>query len=206
MSLRASSDPSYLSRAIAHVLVAIVGLLGILMAHHPMLFSGLQRMQVNLGDSRFNNYILEHSYRWLIGAPLHTEFWNPPFFYPARNVTAYSDLLLSVAPLYVVFRAVGFLPDTSFQLWMIACSGLNYLVAFHLLHRRFRLGAAAACAGAILFAFGAPRINQAGHQQLLPQFLSLVTIDALAGLFAAPGLPAWKRLMLWLAVMLGVVT
>jgi hypothetical protein len=175
------------------------------MAHHPMILSGLRRVQTDLGDTRFNNYILEHGYRWLIGAPLHADFWSPPFCYPARNVAAYSDLMLSVAPIYAAIRALGYPPDTSFQAWMIAISALNYVAAYHLLRRRFWLGTPAACAGAFLFAFGAPRINQVGHQQLLPHFPSLVAIDALFGLFPARGDPAWRRALLWLAAALGVV-
>src|SRR5262245_22439071 len=72
------------NRWISAALAAVVGGLGLMMAHHPMLLSGLQRVQVNLGDTRFNNYVLEHAYRWLIGARHHGEFWNPPFYYPAR--------------------------------------------------------------------------------------------------------------------------
>jgi hypothetical protein len=195
-------------RAMAAALVAIVGALGLLMAHHPMLLSGLGRIQVELGDTRFNNYVLEHSYRWSIAATNHGDFWSPPFFYPARNVAAYSDLLISVAPVYGLFRALGVAADTSYQLWVIAISALNYLVACHFLARRLGLGALPASAGAFLFAFGAPRINQLGHPQLLPQFFSLVTIDALCGLFASDAsgpAPRWKRGLLWLAAVLGVV-
>ncbi len=194
--------------AIAPGLVVLMGILGVVMAHHPMILSGLQRVQVSLIDTRFNNYVLEHCYRWSTGTPHHTEFWNPPFFYPARNVAAYSDLLLSVAPVYMVFRACGLPPDTAMQLWIIALSVLNYALAYHILGRRFGLAAPAAVVAAFLFAFGAPRINQLGHPQLLPQFLSLVTIDALFGLFAGADAPTavGKRGLLWLAAMLGVVT
>ncbi len=194
-------------RGFAPVLAVIIGGLGVLMAHHPMILSGFQRMQVNLGDTRFNNYVLEHDYRWVLGTRNHTEFWNPPFFFPERNVAAYSDVLLSVAPLYMVNRAVGLPPDTAYQLWLLTLSSLNFLLAYHVLGRRFGLSAPAASLAAILFAFGAPRINQLGHPQLLPHFPSLITIDALFGLFAAPGAAAtaWKRGLLWLAAMLGVV-
>ena len=195
-------------RWIASGIAALVGVLGVVMAHHPMIFSGLQRVQVSLIDSRFNNYVLEHCFLWSAGTLHHTEFWNPPLFYPAPNVAAYSDLLLSVAPVYMVIRACGLPPDTAFQLWMIALSGLNYALAYHILGRRFGLAAPAAAVAAFLFAFGAPRINQLGHPQLLPQFLSLVTIDALFGLFTGQGrpTPVWKRAILWQAAMLGVVT
>jgi hypothetical protein len=188
-------------------LAVVVGVLGILMAHHPMILSGLRRVQVNLGDTRFNNYVLEHFYRWTTAARHHTSYWDPPFFYPARNVAAYSDLLVSVAPVYVVFRGVGMLPDTAFQFWMIAMSGMNYLVAYHVLVRRLGVSVAAAAMGAFLFAFGAPRVNQLGHPQLLPQFLSLVTIDALFGIFATRARPASlaRRGVLWLTAVAGVV-
>jgi hypothetical protein len=184
---------------------AIVGVLGVLMAHHPMILTGLRRMQTDPGDTRLNNYFLEHAYRWALGVPLHADFWSPPFYFPARNVAAYSDLLLSVAPIYAAIRALGCPPDTAFQAWMIAISALNYLAAYHLLRRRLRLGAPASCAGAFLFAFGAPRVNQMNHAQLLPQFFSLVTIDALFGLFAGAPAPAWGRAGLWLVAALGVV-
>jgi hypothetical protein len=193
------------SRIASLGVAAVVGALGVLMAHHPMILTGLRRVQTDPGDTRFNNYILEHGYLWFVGAPHHADFWSPPFCYPARNVAAYSDLLLSVAPIYAAIRALGCPPDTAFQAWMIAVSALNYLAAYHLLRRRLRLGAPASCAGAFLFAFGAPRVNQMGHQQLLPHFPTLVAIDALFGLFPARGAPAWRRAGLWLAAALGVV-
>jgi hypothetical protein len=201
--------PSAISRGLRAVLtasaVAAVGAAGVVMAHHPMILSGLRRVQTDLGDTRLNNYILEHGYRWSVGSPGHAEFWSPPFFFPARNVAAYSDILLGVAPIYGVIRALGCPPDTSFQVWMIAVSALNYLAAYHLLRRRFGLGVPASCAGAFLFAFGAPRVNQAGHQQLLPQFLSLVTIDALLGLFPGEGAAPRRRVLSWAVAALGVV-
>ena len=202
----ADSALSLRGRCHGYVLAVVVGALGVLLVHHPMLLSGLRRMQVNLGDTRFNNYILEHDYLWFRGEADHADFWNCPFFYPAPNVAAYSDILLSVAPVYGVFRLLGAPPDTAFQLWMIACSALNYVAGFHLLHRRFRLGIAAASVGAFVFAFGAPRINQLGHQQLLPQFMTLVTIDALLGLFDGVARSPGRRAWLWIAAMLGVVT
>ena len=34
----------------------------------------------DLGDARFNNYILEHFFRWVTGAT--RDYWNAPFFFP----------------------------------------------------------------------------------------------------------------------------
>ena len=188
-----------------YVLAAAVGAVGLTMAHFPMVASGLRRVQADVGDTRLINYLLEHDYRWLRGDPNHARFWDPPFFYPARHAAAYTDTMIGAAPFYVPFRIAGIAPDTSFQLWMLTVSTLNYVIMIHLLRRRLGLSVPAASAGAFLFAFGAPRVNLIGHQQHLPHFLSLVTIDALLGLFAGQVTSAWKRALLWLAATAGVL-
>jgi hypothetical protein len=189
----------------AYVLAAGIGAVGLLMMHHPMILSGLRRVQVGLGDSRLINYFLEHNYLWYCGAPGHAAFWDPPFFYPARNIAAYSDTMLGIAPVYAAFRVVGFAPDTSFQLWMIALSALNYLVMVHFLRRRVGVSVFAASIGAFLFAYGSPRLNMMGAPQQLPQFLSLITADALFGLFAGPDGPWYTRAGLWLVAAAGLL-
>src|SRR5215471_6433006 len=63
--------------------------IGMLFAHHPMLFSRMQGVQIDHEDPRFINYLLEHGYQWLTGNRLHRELWNPPFFYPATNALAF---------------------------------------------------------------------------------------------------------------------
>src|SRR5690242_4830566 len=98
-------------------------LVGILFAYYPTFSSSFRLMQNDPGDSLFNNYILEHGYRWVTQQPLHTAFWDAPFFFPERNVTAYSDILLGAAPIYWLWRVFNFLPDTAFQLWLIAVAG-----------------------------------------------------------------------------------
>ncbi|MBI4586216.1 MAG: hypothetical protein HY717_19570 [Planctomycetes bacterium] len=158
-------------------------LLGLLWAFHPTLLSGLKEVQTDPGDPRLVNYILEHGWRWLGGAPGHERFWSPPFFYPAENVLAYSENLLGAAPLYWPWRAAGLPPDTSFQMWMLSAATLNYLAAWFLLRRCLRLGTGASCAGAFLFAFASSRTAQLGHPQLLPQWYSVLAAAALARLF-----------------------
>jgi hypothetical protein len=189
----------------AYAVAAGIGIVGILMAHHPMILSGFRRVQVDVGDSRLINYFLEHNYRWYRGDFNHREFWNPPFFYPARNIAAFSDTMLGIAPVYAVFRAAGLAPDTSFQIWMVTLSILNYAVMLHLLRRRLRMSLIAASAGAFLFAFGSPRINMMVQQTQLPQFLSLITVDALFGLFTERAASRRRRAALWLAATAGLL-
>ncbi len=162
-------------------LAAGFGVLGVVLAHHPMIFSGFRRIQADLGDSRLINYLLEHGYLWAQRDPEHLEFWSPPFFYPLKNVAAYSDVLLSVGPVYWLWRALGTSPDMAFGLWIVSMSALNYAAGLLLFSKGFGFGAPAAVAGASLVAFGAPRMNQLQHQQLLPFFFPLLALYALRG-------------------------
>src|SRR4051795_7155497 len=73
------------SRVVAVPFAIAAWIVGLLLQFHPMLLSGLRRMQSDWGDTRLNNYILEHGYRWLRGVPGHERFWSPPVFYPATN-------------------------------------------------------------------------------------------------------------------------
>jgi hypothetical protein len=172
------------------------------MAYHPTILSGFRLVQTDIGDSRLVNYLLEHGFRWLMREPPHLLFWSPPFFYPATGVAAYSDILLGVAPFYWAWRWLGFAPDTAFQLWMATLLSLNYLMAHLLLRRGFGFGALASAAGAFLFAFGASRVNQMHHQQLLAQFFALGSVYALAKLLAAAGtLERARAAVPWMAVL-----
>jgi hypothetical protein len=157
-------------------------LLGVFLTFRPTLLSGFQWMQTDPGDTRLNNYFLEHGYLWITGHPLHSTFWNPPFYYPEKNVLAYSDTLLGVAPFYWVVRALGFLPDTAYQLWTILLLGIDFGVAYWVL-RQIRFGRFPAIAGSYLFAFANIRTSQLGHAQLLPQFFNCTVLLGLYALF-----------------------
>ncbi|MGO9121996.1 MAG: hypothetical protein ACLQPD_30835 [Desulfomonilaceae bacterium] len=172
VSLKPSQPGKWRNSIIPLVFLAV----GLLVAFWPTITSQMALMQTDPGDTRFNNYILEHGYRWVMGDALHKSFWDPPFFWPERNVAAYSDISLGTAPLYWSFRLIGIMPDTSFQLWMILVVALNYVGMFVLLRWGMRLSILASTGGAYVFAFGAPRVAQLGHQALLPHFFSVLAI------------------------------
>ena len=170
---------------------------GLVLACHPMLLSGLARVQADPGDARLNNYLLEHESRWLAGIPGQT-LWDPPFYYPVPNVAAFGDVQVAVTPLYAIWRGLGLLPDTAFQLWFLTVLVLNFVAAYILSRRLFTLDRLAAAAGAFLFAFGASRINQVGHYQLMAHFYGVLAVYALARAFGGPqggtadrAAPAW---------------
>jgi hypothetical protein len=153
---------------IPFLLYLFVSLLGVFMAFYPTITSGFSKMQMDPGDTRLNNYFLEHSFQLAFNRDYGGSLWSPNFFYPFKNALALSDNLWGSAPLYWLFR--GFLPsDVSFQLWMIGTTLLCF-ASFVILLRHFEVSHILSAAGGFLFAFGMPRMAQLGHQQLLPQF------------------------------------
>lgn len=170
---------------------------GMLMAHGPMIRSGLGRVQGDLGDPRLMHYMLEHGYRWITGDPLHRSYWDPPVFYPARNTAATSETILGAAPIYWLWRAIGVPVDTAYPLWILAISSLNYLATFFLLRRALGRSAFAAGFGASLFSFASLRMAQLGHPQLLPAFYFVLVVYALLRMFQQPDARQGAR---WIAL------
>ncbi|APW62196.1 hypothetical protein [Paludisphaera borealis] len=200
-----SSDPRNLSISTlpTWAATAVVGVLGVLAVHHPMLLSGFGRIQTDRGDTRLLHYLLEHGYLWVVGAPGHRDFWSAPFFHPLTNVIAYSDSLLSFGPFYWTWRFAGASPDLAFGLWMTSMTVLNYAAGLLLFGGGLGFGAPATVAAASLLAFGAPRVNQLEHQQLLPFFYVLLTLYAFARLFREDSPSPGRRLRLWMLAAFG---
>lgn len=134
-----------------------------------LFYLSASRIPGDLGDARFNMYILEHGYRWMAG--LDRSFWSAPFFFPAVNVVAYSDNLLGSMPVYAFFRELGKDRESSYQWWIAVSFILNYLSSFWVL-RKWTLSLLGSAAGAYLFTFGLPVMSQAEmHLQLIPRFM-----------------------------------
>jgi len=121
----------------------------------------------DLGDARFNVYILEHFYQWFVGQI--DDYWDAPIFFPFQESIAFSDNLLGSAPIYVVFRVLGFDNLSAFQAWYIFGFCLNYLSAICVL-LRMDFKPVAIGVGAFLFTFGLPVLGQEGHAQLVYRF------------------------------------
>ncbi|MEH2049706.1 hypothetical protein [Nostoc sp.] len=152
------------------VLYTIVCVLGIFIAFYPTIISRFALMQTDPGDTRLNNYFLEHSFQLFINKEYVGDLWSPAFFYPYKNVLAFSENLFGSAPIYWLFR-LFLSADFAFQIWMIAACILCF-ASFAFLMRRYKVSHLLSALGAFLFAFSMPRINQIGHQQLLPQFFT----------------------------------
>jgi hypothetical protein len=169
-------------------------LLGMVFAHRPMFLSGFELNHGDAGDTRFVNYILEHGWRWFIRSPNHLSLWDMPMLYPAKNVAAYSEVMLGMGPFYWVWRALGAGEELAFQLWTLTCSTLNFVSAYLVLRRVFYFRGTWSAVGAFIFAFALARTNQLNHQQLTPHFWAMFTVYfAGRALVPVAGVPRWKR-------------
>ena len=170
-------------------------LIGLTLAFYPMIFSGFERVPGDLGDSRLQNYLLEHSWRWMLRYELHQDFWSPPIFYPQSNAGAYTDVVLTALPCYAPWRLVGFDPLTAFQLCFLCVAALNYLCMFALL-RRLSYSSMSSSIGAFLFAFASPRLWHTFHFQLHVHFYTIIAIYALVTLWKQSSTHAHR----WIAI------
>lgn len=134
-----------------------------------LFYFNTQKIPGDLGDARFNMYVLEHGFQWLTG--YEHSFWSAPFFYPASDVIAYSDNLLGDLPFYYFFRKIGQDRESAYQWWIFINFALNYLLTYFVL-RKWSLSKTGSVCGAYLFAFGLPVMAQTSmHLQLIPRFM-----------------------------------
>ena len=125
----------------------------------------------DLIDARFNSVILEHLYSWFkIGLSGHwTNVWSPTFFYPYKNVLAFSDNHFGTALSYAFFRHLGFAREIAFSGWFVIGIGLNFICSYWVL-RRFQFCVFSSSAAAFVFTFALPVIAQDGHSQFSYRF------------------------------------
>jgi len=121
----------------------------------------------DLGDGRFNLYLLEHAYKFFTGEI--SNFWDAPFMYPESNVISYSDNLLGSALFYSIFRLLGFDVYLSYQLWFVTVSVHHKNEKVYFLKYVFKNNYAAVL-GAFIFAFSLALQSQLTHSQTFPRF------------------------------------
>lgn len=183
-------------RVLHAILPWLLGGLGVVAAFPKTISSGFAWVPGDTGDALLNNYSLEHAHRWLIG--VRALFWDYPIFYPQRGVAGFSETWLGLLPLYSPIRLAGFAPETAFPILLIVISGLNFFTAYRLLRGPLKLGPFSAACGAFIFAFGSVRLNQLNHAQLLPQFFSVLALNALLRWFSEVT-PSARRF--WIAIL-----
>lgn len=121
----------------------------------------------DLGDGRFNIYILEHAHQYFTGKI--ESYWNATFMYPEPEIITFSDNLLGSAPVYSFFRICGANIFSAFQLWFIVMAILNYSGCYLFLNWLLK-NKYAAVLGAFVFAFSMGLQSQIAHAQTFPRF------------------------------------
>lgn len=154
-------------------------LIGIMIVFYPTWSSSFLRMQTDPGDTRYVNFQLEWVYQ-CVSSLEFSKVWDPPVGYPQTNTLSFSDTMISLVPFYAPFRVMGFMPDTSYQLWMITMMVLNYVAFFLFLKRNYITHPFAASAGAYLFTFSALRVNQLGHMAIANAIWAVLLIYAIS--------------------------
>lgn len=148
-----------LTRAALAIMPLLVGYVGYIM----QTTAWYEYIPGDYSDARFNSVILEHQFQWLKGDI--ASFWSPGFFYPARDVLAFSDSHIGSGWPYVILRWLDFSRESSYLGWFVVAACLNYATCFYALSR-LGCGVLAAGLGAFVYAFGLPALSQEAHAQL----------------------------------------
>jgi hypothetical protein len=133
----------------------------------PFFGDGFNRIPGDLIDARFNNYVLEHGYKYLCRE--EHWFWSAPFMYPESKVITFSDNFLGELPFYAFFRQVGLDRETAYQCWMLVSFMLNFLVCAWVL-AKLGCNRLSALLGAYVFAFALPVFDQTYHSQMISRY------------------------------------
>src|SRR5262249_4180087 len=120
---------------------------------------GWERSPGDLGDTRFNMYVLEHFFRWLQGKDMSLA--SPDMYYPFPGVLFFSDTHAGTAWVYAVFRFIGLNYYSAYKAWFFTGYILTFAAAYYVL---LCLGTRAwiAMAGAAFFTFCLPSTAQFG--------------------------------------------
>jgi len=124
--------------------------------------------------------------------PLSAAWWNAPAFYPSGGVLAFSENLLSLAPLTAPVMWITHSPVLAYNLAYLASYVLSGLAAYFLGFVVTRSHAGAFVA-AVAFAFAPYRLSHTQHLQLLSSYWMPVAVAALH-LFLERPLWRWATL------------
>jgi hypothetical protein len=143
----------------------------------------LEYIPGDLGDSRFINFLLEHGHQYLIGN--ENSFWSAEFMYPFKNSIALSDNMLGTLPFYSIWRMLGFEMESSYQLWWLSMSFLNFWICYWVV---FKWGQNSYLAAILawIFAFSIFNIGQLNYMQMIARFMVPVAFYAAFKMISNP--------------------
>ncbi len=149
-------------------LPVVMLLAGLYLFPFSMVDDDFSRMPGDKGDARFNNYILEHGYKYMKGEV--ASYWDAPFLYPYKKAIAFSDNLIGTLPVYAFFRENKCDRETAFQAWFIVMFALNF-IGCYLALRWWAGSTVLASVGAYIYAFSIFILCHINHVQILPRFM-----------------------------------
>jgi len=160
-------EKSILQASFGWLEILVIFIIGFWLIVMRPLSPNLSQLPGDLIDTRFNNYILEHDYRWITG--LDASLWDAPFFYPYPQTLTFSDSHFGSMLFYDSFRWLGLDRESAFQAWYLLSFFLTFTTVIYVLSK-FKLKPLAIGIGAFFFTFGLPVLAQGGHLQLSYRF------------------------------------
>jgi len=155
-------------KVIAFLLPLILLVAGLYFVPIKIFETDFSKVPGDYGDARFNNYILEHGYKFVTEKV--DKYWDAPFMYPYKNVIALSDNLLGTVPIYSLFRILGKDRETAFQLWLLTLFVLNFICCNWVL-KRWSGNIALSATGAYIFTFSIFILGHIYNVQNFPRFI-----------------------------------
>lgn len=177
--------------------------------HQDVLRDPSSTCHVSNGDTRLNRVILEWGRHQIVDEETRP-LWDLPQFAPSDGVLAWSENLLGNQLLYTPLREAFGDEGTAFAWWVVLCHLLDFFVVYGVARRRGHRPAVALW-GALLFAFSHARLRQFGHQQMLPQFWSVLAVDSLLRFFeqrrgrSLLAASVLSGLQFWFGIYLGLI-
>jgi hypothetical protein len=191
--------------AVPWMLAALVVIFFCCFILNPYLSTGT--VPGDLGDARFNAYILEHTFQRIDTRNL--PYVSPKIFYPYPGTIFLSDTHIGDVAVYIFFRYLGIAEFPSFTLWFFAGYLLTFAASYYAL-LQLRFGPFVAVSAAIIFTFSLPSIAQFGHAQLVYRFgvplafLSLLNFLRTGQVKHIFSLVAWTSLQLLCSIYTGM--
>ena len=116
------------------------------------------------GDARFNMFIMEHIYQFLLG---NHSFTDVGIFYPSVNTISYSDMNLVSGLLHGALRTLGLNMYLAAHYSWILMHFSGSLILFFFLKRKLKLNTLYALIGVICFCYSNAYMMQLARPQLI---------------------------------------
>ena len=156
-------------------------IIGILVNFYPVIMSHFHLFWADDTDGLLHIYLLEHNLSWFLQQYPHLSLFNPPFFYPDKNVLLYSDPYITATPFYALFR-IFFDEKNSFTFLLMLVMALDFGMFYILLKNKFKLNILASSIGAYIFAFSLfnqIQLTVNHHSQMIYLFFVVISLYAL---------------------------